>query len=71
MKTVIEMAQAVGYPMLVFMGQPYVSPELKRLVDAAVAQEREACAKAGKDALRYHPDLGSVVESAIRARSQA
>lgn len=45
MKSITELAQSVGYPMLVFMGTPYVSPELRRLVEAAVEQEREACAK--------------------------
>ena len=45
MKSITELAKSVGYPMLVFMGTPYVSPELRRLVEAAVAQEREACAK--------------------------
>jgi len=45
MKSITELAKEVGYPMLVFMGTPYVSPELRRLVEAAVAQEREACAK--------------------------
>ena len=45
MKSITELAKSVGYPMLVFMGTPYVSPELRRLVEAAIEQEREACAK--------------------------
>ena len=49
MKSITELAKSVGYPMLVFMGTPYVSPELKRLVEAAVEQEREACAKLCED----------------------
>lgn len=42
MKSITELAKSVGYPMLVFMGTPYVSPELRRLVEAAIEQEREA-----------------------------
>jgi len=42
MKSITELAKEVGYPMLVFMGTPYVSPELRRLVEAAIEQEREA-----------------------------
>ena len=72
MKSITELAKAVGYPMLVFMGTPYVSPELRRLVEAAVAQEREACAKVC-DAFQAR-DVGmqpAECAGAIRARSQA
>ena len=68
MKSITELASSVGYPMLVFMGTPYVSPELKRLVEAAVAQEREACAQLAEK-LTWADNKG--VASAIRARSQA
>jgi hypothetical protein len=44
MRDIIEMAKAVGYPLMVFDGKPYVSPELQRLVAAVRAAEREACA---------------------------
>jgi len=72
MKSITELAKAVGYPMLVFMGTPYVSPELRRLVEAAVEQEREACAKVC-DAFQAR-DVGmqpAECAGAIRARSQA
>lgn len=68
MKSITELAKAVGYPMLVFMGTPYVSPELKRLVEAAIEQEREACAQLAEK-LTWADNKG--VASAIRARSQA
>jgi len=45
MKDIIEMAKAVGYPLMVFDGRPYVSPELERLVALVRADEREECAK--------------------------
>ena len=45
MKSITELAKEVGYPMLVFMGTPYVSPELRRLVEAAIEQEREEIAQ--------------------------
>jgi hypothetical protein len=72
MKSITELAKSVGYPMLVFMGTPYVSPELRRLVEAAVEQEREACAKLC-DAFQAR-DVGmqpAECAGAIRARSQA
>lgn len=71
MKSITELAKAVGYPMLVFMGTPYVSPELRRLVEAAVEQEREACAKLC-DAFQAR-DVGmqpAECAGAIRARSK-
>jgi len=80
MKSITELAKAVGYPMLVFMGTPYVSPELRRLVEAAVAQEREACAKVCEQGLPIASSLsalddmemwGEKFAAAIRARSQA
>jgi hypothetical protein len=70
MKSITELAKSVGYPMLVFMGTPYVSPELRRLVEAAVEQEREACAKVC-DAFQAR-DVGmqpAECAGAIRARS--
>ena len=45
MKDIIEMAKAVCYPLMVFDGRPYVSPELERLVALVRADEREECAK--------------------------
>lgn len=33
----------------------------------AVLRERERCAKAVKDALEYRPDLGAIVDAAIRS----
>jgi len=64
MKSITELAKSVGYPMLVFMGTPYVSPELRRLVEAAVEQERE-------EIIDLVPTYGGSVqlEAAIRARS--
>lgn len=66
MKSITELAKAVGYPMLVFMGTPYVSPELRRLVEAAVEQEREACAKVCEG----HNRDGDWFAAAIRARGE-
>jgi hypothetical protein len=42
MKTVIEIAKEVGYPIMVFDGKPYVCPELERLVTAVRADERSS-----------------------------
>ena len=42
MKTVIEIAKEVGYPLMVFDGKPYVCPELERLVTAVRADERNS-----------------------------
>jgi ABC-type sugar transport system substrate-binding protein len=39
MKTVIELAQAAGYPVMTFDGKPYVSPELEKLI--AIAQNQK------------------------------
>ena len=44
MKTVIEMAKAVGYPVLSFEGIPYVSPELEKLIKAAQNQKLDEIA---------------------------
>jgi len=44
MKDIIEMAKAVGYPLMVFDGKPYVSPELERLVAAVRADEQALAA---------------------------
>ena len=40
MKTVIELAQAAGYPLMTFDGKPYVSPELERFAELVRADER-------------------------------
>jgi hypothetical protein len=32
MKTIIEIAKEVGYPIMVFDGKPHVCPELERLI---------------------------------------
>jgi hypothetical protein len=69
MKSITELASSVGYPMLVFMGQPYVSPELRRLVEAAVEQEREACAKVADVWSKRQDDVGGYISRNIRARS--
>ena len=45
MKDIIEMAKAVGYPLMVFDGKPYVSPELERLVAAVRADEKALAAQ--------------------------
>ena len=65
MKTLIELAKAVDYPLLRFEGVPHISPELKRLVAAAVAQERELCAQVCEDHFSSDGDWCSRV---IRAR---
>ena len=72
MKSITELAKSVGYPMLVFMGTPYVSPELRRLVEAAVAQEREACAAMAEAFHRHQYDFTGDIElhEAIRARGE-
>jgi hypothetical protein len=49
MKTTIELCKTVGFPLMVFEGVPYVSPELERLVALVRANEREACAKVCED----------------------
>jgi len=67
MKDIIEMAKAVGYPLMVFDGKPYVSPELERLVAAVRADEREACAKVCDDWPEGRDDVYSI-GVAIRAR---
>lgn len=72
MKSITELAKAVGYPMLVFMGTPYVSPELRRLLEAAVEQEREACAKLCDWYVDYSSNPMNFAENCaqeIRARS--
>jgi hypothetical protein len=48
-KTIVQMAQFVGYPLMIFDGVPYVSPALERLVALVRADEREACAKVCED----------------------
>jgi hypothetical protein len=40
MKTTIELCKTVGFPLMVFEGVPYVSPELERLVALVRADER-------------------------------
>ena len=71
MKSITELAKSVGYPMLVFMGTPYVSPELKRLVEAAIEQEREECAKVCETEWSNVAErmYGEECAAAIRARS--
>ena len=44
MKTVIELAQAAGYPVMSFEGVPYVSPELERLIVLAENQKLDEIA---------------------------
>ena len=44
MKTVIELAQAAGYPVLSFEGVPYVSHELRRLIVLAENQKLDEIA---------------------------
>ena len=49
MKTVIELAQAAGYPVMSFEGKPYVSPELERLIRLAQNEKLDEIAdKIGK-----------------------
>ena len=45
--------------------------EVLRLVNAAIAAEREVCAKVCEETLPTHPDLGVICATAIRARSKA
>ena len=45
MKTVIEMAREVGYPLVEYEGTPYIPPLLEVLLKAVRADEREQCAK--------------------------
>ena len=42
MKTTIELCKTVGFPLMVFEGVPYVSPQLERLVALVRADERAA-----------------------------
>jgi len=42
MKTTIELCKTVGFPLMVFEGVPYVSPQLERLVALVRANERAA-----------------------------
>ncbi len=42
--------------------------QLREHTKQAVEAEREACAQAGKGALKLHASLGAMVENAIRAR---
>jgi hypothetical protein len=44
MKTVIEMAKAVGYPVLSFEGVEYVSPDLEKLIRVAQNQKLDEIA---------------------------
>lgn len=44
MKTVIELAQAAGYPVLIFDSEPYVSPELEKLIVLAQNQKLDEIA---------------------------
>ena len=71
MRDTIDMAREVGYPLMVFDGKPYVSPELERLVAAVRADERgverEACAKYAENHDLGTPD-GHDIAVAIRAR---
>ena len=43
-KTIVQMAQSVGYPVLAFDGKPYVSPELERLITLAQNQKLDEVA---------------------------
>jgi len=77
MKDIIEMATAVGYPLMVFDGVPYVSPALERFAALVRADEREACAKVcetyNKRQCYNDEDMAVANEcaAAIRARGQA
>ena len=83
MRDTIELCKEAGYPLMVFDGVPYVSPELERLVAFVRADERsverEACAKVCEAGVDYeHPTVkGHIMENfghsrllakAIRAR---
>jgi hypothetical protein len=41
MRDTIELCKTVGFPLMVFEGVPYVSPELERLVALVRADERD------------------------------
>ena len=76
MKTVIEMAREVGYPLVEYEGTPYIPPMLEVLLEAvradaiadAVEREREACVKAADDQWVRNPNVSG--GDAIRARGQ-
>ena len=74
MRDTIDMAREVGYPLMVFDGVPYVSPELERLVEFVRADERsverEACAKMCDGLAKPETiwDIAKNCATAIRAR---
>ncbi len=73
MKTTIELCKEAGFPLMVFEGVPYVSPELERLVALARADEREACAKVCEEIYTGEEACGDwptpeMCATAIRAR---
>ncbi len=46
MRDTIELCKEAGFPLMVFEGVPYVSPELERLVALVRADERAGCSDA-------------------------
>lgn len=46
MRDTIELCKEAGFPLMVFDGVPYVSPELERLVALVRADERAGCCDA-------------------------
>ncbi|CAB5223048.1 hypothetical protein UFOVP378_47 [uncultured Caudovirales phage] len=66
MKTVIELAQAAGYPVMSFEGVPYVSPELERLIRFAQNEKLDEVA----DAIGKMPFGDTAASFAVWIREQ-
>lgn len=56
--------------MIEYIDEPLSDEGVERLIEAAVLQEREACAKVCEKYLKRDYDMAKTLAAAIRARSE-